>query len=266
MQDRSESQLSDSDDPTPLLCPVLLLNKVLILRLTRGRTGGVMAHEIAHVRRAPRYENEANLRAMNSVCLPEFSGCDLSNAVQRGGLIEGLSFLSYACAKRKRQAGYSYMLAACYDRTRWPRCLKSWGPRTKRHQHARQAVCHASAAPVDASSNQSGLALFPEREWYVISSSDFTIEHRLLRRRARLLHRERLAGTKTAPWTSDLKRRQPTPDESGRDESGRHCKDGTEQPARRRCARESTVAAVAIATALRRRKRIQPKQRLSSDA
>jgi hypothetical protein len=216
----------DSDEVNAFALPggFFYVNKGLILAAdNEAELAGVMAHEIAHVCARHAMENEAKMRAMNIGLLAGIllGGPILSNVLYNGGgLIEGLSVLKFTRAAEAEadRLGVQYMWAAGYDPNAMATMFEKLEAKNKKKPGTLAKMFMDHPAPADRRASAIALAArFPEREEYVISSSEFNrVKNRLLRlSNARVTSNGVIAGSDDGtPGRPTLKRRVPTPDDS----------------------------------------------------
>jgi beta-barrel assembly-enhancing protease len=216
----------DSDEVNAFALPggFFYVNKGLILAAdNEAELAGVMAHEIAHVCARHAMENEAKMRAMNIGLLAGIllGGPILSNVLYNGGgLLEGLSILKFTRAAEAEadRLGVQYMWAAGYDPNAMATMFEKLEAKNKKKPGTISKMFMDHPAPADRRAAAIALAArFPEREEYVISSSEFNrVKNRLLRlSNARVTSNGVIAGSDDGtPGRPTLKRRAPTPDDS----------------------------------------------------
>jgi len=216
----------DSDEVNAFALPggFFYVNKGLILAAdNEAELAGVMAHEIAHVCARHAMENEAKLRAMNIGMLAGIllGGPILSNVLYNGGgFFEGMALLKFTRAAEAEadRLGVQYMWAAGYDPNAMATMFEKLEAKNKKKPGTISKMFMDHPAPADRRAAAIALAArFPEREEYVISSSEFNrVKNRLLRlSNARITSNGVIAGSDDGtPGRPTLKRRQPTPDDS----------------------------------------------------
>ncbi len=216
----------DSDEVNAFALPggFFYVNKGLILAAdNEAELAGVMAHEIAHVAARHYMENEKKLEMLNYGMLAGIllGGPILGNVLYNGGgFFEGMAMLKFTRGAEAEadRLGVQYMWAAGYDPTAMATMFEKLEAKNKKKPGTISKMFMDHPAPADR--RQAALALasrFPEREEYVISSSEFQrVKNRLLR-----LSNARVTATGAIPGADDgtpgrptLKRRQPTPDDS----------------------------------------------------
>ena len=216
----------DSDEVNAFALPggFFYVNKGLILAAdNEAELAGVMAHEIAHVCARHAMENEAKLRAMNIGMLAGIllGGPILSNVLYNGGgFFEGMALLKFTRAAEAEadRLGVQYMWAAGYDPNAMATMFEKLEAKNKKKPGTISKMFMDHPAPADRRAAAIALAArFPEREEYVISSSEFNrVKNRLLRlSNARITSNGVIAGSDDGtPGRPTLKRRQPTSDDS----------------------------------------------------
>ena len=216
----------DSDEVNAFALPggFFYINKGLILAAdNEAELAGVMAHEIAHVAARHAMETEAKMRALDLGLLAGIllGGGIIGNVLYNGGgLIEGLSFLKFTRGAEEEadKLGVQYMWAAGYDPNAMATMFEKLEAKNKKKPGTISKLFATHPAPPDRRAAAIALAArFPEREEYVISSSEFQrVRNRLLRlSNARASSSGAIAGSDDGtPGRPTLKRRQPTPDDS----------------------------------------------------
>src|SRR5947209_5904865 len=216
----------DSDEVNAFALPggFFYVNKGLILAAdNEAELAGVMAHEIAHVCARHAMENERKLEVMDYGMLAGIllGGPILSNVLYNGGsFFEGMAFLKFTRGAEEEadKLGVQYMWAAGYDPGAMATMFEKLEAKNKKKPGSVAKMFQDHPAPADRRAAALALAArFPEREEYVISSSEFQrVKNRLLR-----LSNARASSTGVIAASDDgtpgrptLKRRQPTPDDS----------------------------------------------------
>jgi hypothetical protein len=216
----------DSDEVNAFALPggFFYVNKGLVLAAdNEAELAGVMAHEIAHVAARHAMENEAKMRALDIGMLAGIllGGGIISNVLYNGGsLIEGLAFLKFTRGAEEEadRLGIQYMWAAGYDPNAMATMFEKLEAKNKKKPGTISKLFATHPAPPERRAAAVALAArFPERDEYVISSSEFQrVRNRLLRlSNARASSNGAIAGADDGtPGRPTLKRRQPTPDDS----------------------------------------------------
>jgi len=216
----------DSDEVNAFALPggFFYVNKGLILAAdNEAELAGVMAHEIAHVTARHAMENEAKMRALDYGMLAGIllGGPIISNVLYNGaGFFEGMAFLKFSRGAEEEadKLGVQYMWAAGYDPGAMATMFEKLEAKNKKKPGTIAKLFADHPAPADRRASAIALAArFPEKEEYVISSSEFQrVKNRLLRlSNARVTSNGAIASSDDGtPGRPTLKRRQPTPDDS----------------------------------------------------
>jgi hypothetical protein len=216
----------DSDEVNAFALPggFFYVNKGLLLAAdNEAELAGVMAHEIGHVAARHAMENEAKMRAMDIGMLAGIllGGPIIGNVLYNGGgFFEGMAFLHFSRGAEEEadKLGVQYMWAAGYDPAAMATMFEKLEAKNKKKPGTIAKMFMDHPMPVDRRQASLNLAArFPEREEYVVSTSEFQrVKNRLLR-----LSNARATATGAIPGADDgtpgrptLKRRQPTPDDS----------------------------------------------------
>jgi hypothetical protein len=211
----------DSDEVNAFALPggFFYVNKGLILAAdNEAELVGVMSHEIGHVAARHAMENQGKLTAINYGMLAGiiFGGGIASTVLQNaGGLGQALAFFKFSRGAEEEadNLGVQYMYASGYDPTAMSTMFEKLASKNKKKPGTLSKLF--SSHPQSIERRDTSLTLvsrFPEKEEYIISTSEFQ------RVKAHLL---RLSNVK-AGVTSDidegesgkptLKRRQPDAD------------------------------------------------------
>jgi len=216
----------DSDEVNAFALPggFFYVNKGLILAAdNEAELAGVMAHEIAHVCARHAMENERKMEVMDYGMLAGIllGGPIISNVLYNGGsFFEGMAFLKFSRGAEEEadKLGVQYMWAAGYDPSAMATMFEKLEAKNKKKPGSISKMFQDHPAPADRRASALALAArFPEREEYVISSSEFQrVKNRLLRlSNARASSTGAIAGADDGtPGRPTLKRRNPTPDDS----------------------------------------------------
>ena len=216
----------DSDEVNAFALPggFFYVNKGLLLAAdNEAELAGVMAHEIAHVAARHAMENEAKMRALNIGMLAGIllGGPIIGNVLYNGGsFFEGMAFLKFSRGAEAEadKLGVQYMWAAGYDPGAMATMFEKLEAKNKKKPGTLAKMFQDHPAPADRRASALALAArFPEKEEYVISSSEFQrVKNRLLRlSNARASSTGTIAGSDDGtPGRPTLKRRTPTPDDS----------------------------------------------------
>ena len=214
----------DSDEVNAFALPggYFYVNKGLILAAeNESELAGVMAHEIAHVAARHAMENQGKGQLINWGILGGIifgggiAGAVLQNAGGFGELLAGLKFTRSAEQEADR-LGVQYLYAAGYDPTGMATMFEKLASQNKKKpgSFAKLFTTH----PPSLERRDASLALvsrFPEREEYVISTSEFN------RVKARLLKTTNARASTTIdidegdPGKPTLKRRAPEAEDPG---------------------------------------------------
>jgi len=215
----------DSDEVNAFALPggFFYVNKGLILAAdNEAELAGVMAHEIAHVCARHAMENEAKMRALDYGLLAGMilGGGIIGNVLYNGGgMIEGMAFLKFSRGAEEEadKLGIQYMWAAGYDPNAMATMFEKLEAKNKKKPGTISKLFATHPAPPERRAAAIALAArFPEREEYVISSSEFQrVKNRMLRlSNARATSTGTIGGADDGtPGRPTLKRRQPTPDD-----------------------------------------------------
>jgi beta-barrel assembly-enhancing protease len=215
----------DSDEPNAFALPggFFFVNKGLVLAAdNEAELAGVMAHEIAHIAARHAMENQRKMQILDYGMLAGIllGGGIIGNVLYNGGgLIQGLTFLKFTRGAEEEadKLGVQYLWAAGYDPNAMATMFEKLEAKNKKKPGAIAKLFATHPAPPDRRMNAIALAArFPEREEYVISSSEFQrVKNRLLRlSNARASSTGAIAGSEDGtPGRPTLKRRQPTPDD-----------------------------------------------------
>jgi Zn-dependent protease with chaperone function len=212
----------DSDEINAFALPggFFFVNKGLILAAdNEAEVAGVMAHEIAHVAARHAVENAGKNQLLGYGMLAgmifggPIAGAILQNG---GGILQGLAFLKFSRGSESEadRLGVQYMYAAGYDPTAMATMFEKLAAQNKKKPSALLKLFATHPQPVDRRENTLSLiSRFPEREEYVISSSEFQ------RVKARLLRLSNARASATVDLDENgntrptLKRRSPEPEE-----------------------------------------------------
>jgi beta-barrel assembly-enhancing protease len=215
----------DSDEVNAFALPggFFYVNKGLILAAdNEAELAGVMAHEISHViaRHAVENQTKANLMQYGMLAGILLGGPILSNVLYNGGgFLEGMAFLKFSrnAEAEADKLGTQYLYAAGYDPTALATMFEKLEGKEKKKPGTMSKLFKDHPAPADRRAASLALAArFPEREEYVISTSEFNrVKARLLRlSNSRATAAGEIKGSDDGtPGRPTLKRRQPTPDD-----------------------------------------------------
>ena len=218
----------DSDEVNAFALPggYFFVNRGLILAAdNESELAGVMAHEIAHVTARHAMENQGKGQLINYVTIATILfGGGIAGAIAQngGGIFGGLAMLKFSRSAEEEadKLGVQYLYASGYDPTGMSTMFEKLASKSKKKPGSFKKLF--TTHPQSIERRDASLALvarFPEREEYVLSTSEFQ------RVKAHLL---KLSNAK-AGVTSDiddsdggrptLKRRQPDADSTGSDSS-----------------------------------------------
>lgn len=219
----------DTDEVNAFALPggFFYVNKGLILAAdNEAELAGVMAHEIAHVAARHAMENQGKGTFINYAALAGiiFGGPIVSTVLQNGGgILAGLASLKFSRTAETEadNLGVQYLYASGYDPTAMSTMFEKLASKSKKKPGAVTKLFSSHPQSLDRRDTSLFLvARFPEKDEYIISTSEFQ------RVKAHLL---RLSNVK-AGITSDiddidagkptLKRRQPEADTTAPDADG----------------------------------------------
>lgn len=227
----------DSDEVNAFALPggFFFVNKGLILAAdNEAELAGVMAHEIAHVAARHAMENQGKMQAIQYGLLGTiiFGGGIASAIAQNaGGLAQLMSFLQFSRGAEMEadMLGVQYLYASGYDPTGMSTMFEKLNAKNKKKPGTLAKIFATHPQSVDR--RDATLALvtrFPEKEEYVISTSEFQ------RVKAHLLKITNAKAGITTDLDEDgnqkptLKRRQPENTDPASD-SGTSSSDGPPQ-------------------------------------
>lgn len=172
----------DSDEVNAFALPggFFFVNRGLILAAdNESELAGVMAHEIAHVAARHAMENQGKATAMNYGMLAGiiFGGGIVSTVLQNGGGILGaLGMLKFTRGAEEEadRLGVQYLYASGYDPTGMATMFEKLASQNKKKPSTLAKLF--SSHPQSLDRRDASLALvarFPEKEEYIISTSEF---------------------------------------------------------------------------------------------
>ena len=224
----------DSDEVNAFALPggFFYVNKGLILAAgNEAELAGVMAHEISHViaRHGVENQTKANLMQYGTlagiILLGGIPGMVLQNTAGFG-MMAGFMKFSRSAESEADKLGTEYLYAAGYDPTALATMFEKLEAKNRKKPGTIAKIFADHPAPADRRAASLALAArFPERDEYVINTSEFNrVKARLFSlSNAKASMTGEIQGSKDgAPGRPTLKRRQPTPDGSTQPE-------GTEQ-------------------------------------
>ena len=216
----------DSDEVNAFALPggFFYVNKGLILAAdNEAEMAGVMAHEIGHVAARHAMENQAKgmlaeigLMA-GSIFLGGLGGMLINQGAQFGALLGFMKF-SRSAESEADMLGVEYLWAAGYDPNAMSTMFEKLAAKNKKKPGTFSKLFETHPQSVDRmEASRALVARFPEKEEYVVSTSEFQrVKARLLRlSNARASSTGDIApGEDGAPGRPTLKRRQPAPDDT----------------------------------------------------
>ena len=210
----------DSDEVNAFALPggYFFVNRGLILAAdNEAELAGVMSHEIAHVAARHAMENQGKLQAINYGLLATIIfGGGIAGAIAQnaGGLGQLLSFLQFS-RNAEREAdtlGVQYLYAAGYDPTGMATMFEKLNAKNKKKPGTLSKIFSSHPQSIDRRDASIELVgRFPEREEYIISTSEFqrVKDHLMKLTNARAGVVSDIEEEEGRPT---LKRRQPAPD------------------------------------------------------
>src|SRR3954469_12800846 len=216
----------DSDEVNAFALPggFFYVNKGLILAAdNEAEVAGVMAHEIAHVAARHAMENQAKgmlaeigLMA-GSIFLGGLGGMLINQGAQFGALLGFMKF-SRSAESEADMLGVQYLWAAGYDPNAMSTMFEKLAAKNKKKPGTFSMLFETHPQSVDRlESTRQLVARFPEKEEYVLSTSEFQrVKGRLLRLSNAKASTAGDIGPNdgSAPGRPTLKRRSPAPDDT----------------------------------------------------
>lgn len=172
----------DSDEVNAFALPggFFFVNKGLILAAdNEAELAGVMAHEIAHVAARHAMENQGKGTLINYGALAGiiFGGPIVSTVLQNGGgILAGLAGLKFTRGAETEadSLGVQYLYAAGYDPVAMSTMFEKLASKNKKKAGSIQKLFSTHPQSIDRRDASLALvARFPEKEEYVISTSEF---------------------------------------------------------------------------------------------
>jgi predicted Zn-dependent protease len=216
----------DSDEVNAFALPggFFYVNKGLILAAdNEAELAGVMAHEIGHVAARHAMENQTKASLLEyaaiagSIFIGGIPGMIYQNTAGLG-LMGAFMKFSRGAEEEADKLGVQYMYAAGYDPSAMATMFEKLEAKNKKKPGLISRAFASHPAPPERRASALALAArFPERDEYVISTSEFQkVKARLLRlSNARASSSGDLQpGENGPPGRPTLKCRQPTPDDS----------------------------------------------------
>ena len=215
----------DSDEVNAFALPggFFYVNKGLILAAdNEAELAGVMAHEIAHVAARHAMENQGKAQAINYGMLAGiiFGGGVVSTVLQNaGGIFGALGMLKFSRGAEEEadRLGVQYLYASGYDPTAMSTMFEKLESLNKKKPGKLAKLFASHPQPVDRRNASLQLvARFPEREEYVMSSSEFQrVKSRLFKfSNARATTAIDIDEGGSTPGRPTLKRRTPETDDT----------------------------------------------------
>src|SRR5256714_10992717 len=215
---------SNEENASALPGVFFYVNKGLVLAAdNEAELAGVMAHETGHVAARHAVENQTKASLLEylamggSIFLGGIPGMIYQNTAGLGLLGIFMKF-SRSAEEEADRLGVQYMYAAGYDPNAMATMFEKLEAKNKKKPGLISRAFASHPAPPERRAAALALAArFPEREEYVISSSEFQrAKAKLLRlSNARASSAGELpGGDNGAPGRPTLKRRQPTPEDS----------------------------------------------------
>lgn len=230
----------DSDEVNAFALPggFFFVNKGLILAAeNEAELAGVMAHEIAHVAARHAMENQGKGTLINYGALAGiiFGGPIVSQVLYNGGgILSGLAGLKFTRGAEMEadSLGVQYLYASGYDPTAMSTMFEKLASQNKKKAGSLSKLFSTHPQSLDRrDASLSLVARFPEKEEYIISTSEFQ------RVRSHLLKvTNAKAGITTDfdegdPGRPTLKKRQPdAPDPSADDDSSSSSSSSSSEP------------------------------------
>lgn len=218
----------DSDEVNAFALPggYFFVNKGLILAAdNEAEIAGVMAHEIAHVVARHAMENQGKLQTISYGLLATIifgGGIAAPLAQNTGGFAQLLSFLKFSrnAEMEADMLGVQYLYAAGYDPTAMATMFEKLNQKNSKKPGTLAKIFTTHPQSLDRrDASLSLVARFPEREEYMISTSEFQrVKGHLLRSTNAMtgILREDSDGE---PGRPTLKRRDPANESTGGNDS-----------------------------------------------
>lgn len=217
----------DSDEVNAFALPggYFFVNRGLILAAdNEAELAGVMAHEIAHVTARHAMENQGKLQAINYGLLATiiFGGGIASAVAQNaGGFAQLLSFLKFSrnAENEADMLGVQYLYASGYDPRGMATMFEKLNEKNKKKPGTLSKIFASHPQSLDRrDASLSLVARFPEKEEYIISTSEFQRVKKYLLRLTNAKAGVTSDIDDTDAGKPTLKRRQPASDESSGDQ------------------------------------------------
>ena len=228
----------DSDEVNAFALPggFFFVNRGLILAAdNEAELAGVMAHEIAHVAARHAMENQGKMQAIQYGLLGTILfGGGIAGAIaqQAGGFAQLMSFLQFSRGAETEAdvLGVQYLYASGYDPTAMSTMFEKLSQKNKKKPGTLAKIFSTHPQSVDRRDASLALvARFPEKEEYIISTSEFQrVKAHLLKitnARAGVVN-DIDEGGEQKPT---LKRRQPESTDPAANDSGSSSSEGPPQ-------------------------------------
>ena len=172
----------DSDEVNAFALPggFFFVNKGLLLAAdNEAELAGVMAHEIAHVAARHAMENQGKGTLINYGALAGiiFGGPIVSTVLQNGGgILAGLAGLKFTRGAEMEadSLGVQYLYASGYDPTAMSTMFEKLASQNKKKASSLSKLFSTHPQSIDRRDSSLALvARFPEKEEYIISTSEF---------------------------------------------------------------------------------------------
>jgi len=228
----------DSDEVNAFALPggFFFVNKGLILAAdNEAELAGVMAHEIAHVAARHAMENQGKMQAIQYGLLGTILfGGGIAGAIAQnaGGFAQLLSFMQFSRGAETEAdtLGVQYLYASGYDPTAMAAMFEKLSAQNKKKPGTLSKIFASHPQSIDRRDASLALvARFPEKEEYIISTSEFQ------RVKAHLLKITNARAGVSVDIDEDgtqkptLKRRQPESTDPGDVDKGTSSSDGPPQ-------------------------------------
>ena len=223
----------DSDEVNAFALPggFFYVNKGLILAAdNEAELAGVMAHEIAHVAARHAVENQTKASLLEygaiagSIFLGGIPGMIFQNTAGLG-LLAGFMKFNRNAESEADKLGVQYLYAAGYDPSGLPTMFEKLAAKNKKKPGFLSKAFSTHPQPPDRRAATLALvARFPEREEYIVSTSEFQrVKARLMRlSNARATTAGDISGREDgAPGRPTLKRRSPQEDSTAPSDSSK---------------------------------------------
>ena len=216
----------DSDEVNAFALPggFFFVNKGLIIAAdNEAELAGVMAHEIAHVTARHAMENQGKGRLLQGGILAGiiFTGGIAGAVLQNtAGLAQMMAFFKFSRGAEKEadSLGVQYLYASGYDPTGMATMFEKLASKNKKKPGFVSKLFTSHPQSIERRDKSLALAArFPEKEEYIISTSEFQrVKNHLLRMsNAGIVTPDAIDDVEQGRPT--LKRRQPAPDSSSSD-------------------------------------------------